>query len=76
MDTERLLKAAQECFELEYAPYVGSASLLTGALVWFYATDISRVLKVNPVFSAVDKFVSEPEFLAHCLPSWLPTKIR
>lgn len=46
MDTERLLKGVQEYFEHEYAPYVGGASLLTGAVVWFYATDISRVLKV------------------------------
>ena len=46
MDTERLLKGVQEYFEHEYTPYVGGASLLTGAVVWFYATDISRVLKV------------------------------
>jgi hypothetical protein len=47
MDTERLLKLAQEYFEHEYAPYVGGASLLAGAAVWFYATDISRVFKVG-----------------------------
>ena len=49
-DTERLLKVAQEHFECEYASYIGGASLLTAALVWFYATDISRALRVNPVF--------------------------
>ena len=47
MDTERLLKLAQEYFEHDYAPYVGGASLLAGAAVWFYATDISRVFKVG-----------------------------
>lgn len=49
MDTERLLKVAREYFEHEYAPYIGGASLLTGAVVWFYATDISRAFKVSPV---------------------------
>lgn len=49
MDTEHLLKVAQEYFEHEYAPYVGGASLLAGAAVWFYATDISRIVKVSPV---------------------------
>jgi len=47
MDTDRLLKIAQEYFEHEYAPYVGGTSLLAGAVVWFYATDISRALKVS-----------------------------
>jgi hypothetical protein len=47
MDTERLLKVAQECLEHKHAPYVGGASLLTGAALWFYATDISRVIKVG-----------------------------
>jgi hypothetical protein len=47
MDTERLLKIAQEYYEHEYAPYVGGASLLAGAVVWFYATDLSRAFKVS-----------------------------
>ena len=47
MDTERVLKTAQACFEHEHASYFGGAFLLAGAGVWFYATDISRVLKVR-----------------------------
>ena len=49
MDTDRLLKIAQEYFEHEYAPYVGGVSLLVGAVVWFYATDVNRVIKVSLV---------------------------
>jgi len=52
VDTERLLKIVQEYSEHEYAPYVGGASLLAGAAVWFYATDISRVLKVSSINTA------------------------
>jgi hypothetical protein len=47
---ERFLKTAQEYFEHDYVPHIGGVSLLTGALVWFYATDITRVFKVKPVF--------------------------
>lgn len=49
MDTERLLKIAREYFDHEYAPYVGGASLLAGAVAWFYATDINRALMVGLV---------------------------
>jgi len=49
VDTERLLKIVQEYSEHEYAPFVGGASLLAGAVVWFYATDISRAFKVSLV---------------------------
>lgn len=55
MDTDRLLKVAQEYFEHECAPYVGGASFLAGAAVWFYATDISRVFKVSFVSQLIDK---------------------
>ena len=47
MDTDRLLKLAQACFEREHASYLGGAFLLAGAGVWFYATDISRAFKVS-----------------------------
>ena len=57
VDTERLLKIVQDYSEHEFAPYVGSASLLAGAVVWFYATDISRALKVSLVETDVPTFV-------------------
>lgn len=72
---ERLLKGAQEYFEHQYVPYIGGASLLTGALVWFYATDISRVLKVKTGLLAVDKLFSEYPFSAHRLSFWSSTKV-
>ena len=49
VDTEQLLRFAREYSEHEYARYVGGVSLLAGAAVWFYATDISRALKVSSV---------------------------
>jgi len=55
MDTDRLLKIAQEYFEHEYASYFGGTSLLAGAVVWFYATDISRAFKVNSLSQLIDK---------------------
>ena len=58
MDTERLLKVSQEYFEHEYAPYFGGATLLAGAVAWFYATDISRVFKVGLIPWLVDKLLS------------------
>ena len=57
VDTEQLLKIAQEYSEHEYAPFVGGASLLAGAVVWFYATDLSRALKVSLVETDVLRFV-------------------
>ena len=62
MDTERLLKIAQEYSEHEYAPYAGGATLLAGAVVWFYATDISRVFKVSLIPQFVNKLLSHPSF--------------
>ena len=75
MDTERLLKSAQEYFDHEHAPYVGGATLLAGAVVWFYATDINRVLKVSLTPRFVDKLLSHLSFLAYCLPPRLPAEI-
>jgi len=57
VDAERILKIVQEYSEREYAPYVGGASLLAGAVVWFYATDISRALKVSLVQTDVSTSV-------------------
>ena len=72
MDTQRLLKIAQEYFDHEYAPYVGGASLLTGAVAWFYATDLNRALMVSLVPRLADELPSQPFRLAHRLPSGLP----
>ena len=66
VDTERLLKIVQEYSEHEYAPYAGGASLLAGAAVWFYATDITRVLKVSLVNTG------EPTFVLTFVSSILP----
>ena len=77
MNTDRLLKLVHECVEHEYAPYIGGASFLTGAVVWFYATDISRVLKVSQPGHPVNNFflICDLAFLALRVSSRLPEKV-